>query len=58
MIKFLDNQEKVEKAIYWVGLIVCGWILKLLSLVAKKTKTTADDDFVEKAKEAHKKAKK
>ena len=58
MLKFLADQEKVEKVIYWIGFIVCGWVLKGLSYLAKKTKTTVDDEIVEKAKEAHQKAKK
>lgn len=58
MLKFLDNQEKVEKAIYWIGFIVCGWVLKALSFIAKRTKTKIDDEIVEKAKTAHQKAKK
>lgn len=58
MLKFLEDQEKVEKVIYWIGFVVCGWILKALAWVAKKTKTQVDDEIIEKAKDAHKKAKK
>lgn len=58
MINFLNDQEKVENTIYWIGFIVCGWLLKVISFVAKKTKTTVDDEIVSQAETAHKKAKK
>lgn len=55
---FLLDEDKVETIIWWTGYIVIGWVLDVLSWVASKTKTTADDVVVEKAKEKVKNAKK
>lgn len=55
---FLLNEEKIDHVIWCVGYIVIGWILDILSWVASKTKTTADDEVVKVAKEKVKQVKK
>ena len=55
---FFVDEDKIDNAIWWVGYVVVGWLLYLLGWLAKKTKTQADDELVEKAKEKVKQAKK
>lgn len=54
---FLLNEDKVDQVIWFVGYVVIGWILDILSWIAAKTKTTKDDELVKEAKERVKKAK-
>lgn len=54
---FLLNEDKVDQVIWFVGYVVIGWILDILSWIAAKTKTTKDDELVKEAKEKVKKAK-
>lgn len=56
--QFLLNEEKVDEVIWWTGYIVIGWILDILTWIASKTKTTADDVAVAAVKEKVKQAKK
>jgi len=56
--QFLLNEEKVDEVIWWTGYIVIGWILDILTWIASKTKTTADDVAVATVKEKVKQAKK
>ena len=55
---FLTNEEKIDKVIWCVGYVVIGWILDILSWLASKTKTQADDKVVEVVKEKVKQVKK
>ena len=56
--QFLLDEDKTDKVIWWTGYIVIGWVLDILGWLASKTKTTADDVVVAKAKEQLKQAKK
>ena len=55
---FLMNEEKIDHVIWCVGYIVIGWILDILSWVASKKKTQADDEVVKVVKEKVKQTKK
>lgn len=55
---FLLDEEKVDHVIWCVGYVVIGWALDILSWLASKTKTQADDEVVNVVKEKVKQVKK
>ncbi len=54
MFDFLLDAENLEKLYSVVGIIGVSILLYIGSFIVKKTKTTADDEFMKKLQEIHK----